>query len=146
MALERSYKRFSVEEEEYSRILSHCKGVLSDCGGVVFAYLYGSFTGKQNFADIDLAVYLQGVKREDYLKQEIDLESRLKKKIPYPLDVRVLNDAPVSFRYSVIKNGIRLVDKEEDMRVDFETRTLSRYFDFLPFRERYFKEALDREV
>lgn len=146
MIKSKNFKRYSVQEKEYHQILAHFKRVLMDRDDVIFAYLHGSFLNMSNFGDIDLAVYLKGVQEGDYLRHESDLEDFLKKSVHYPLDIKVLNNTPPSFRYSVIKNGLRLVDKEENCRVDFETMTLKQYFDFLPFRKNYFKEALEGEV
>ena len=146
MSFGKNFKRYSVKPEEYQRILDICKRILLDRDDVVFAYIHGSFLEMQNFGDIDLAVYLQAYKREDCFEYEFDLEKELKKKVLYPLDIKVLNESPPSFRYSVIKNGIILVDKDEKRRVNFETMTLSQYLDFLPFRKRYLKEALEGEI
>ena len=142
----KSNKRYSVKEDEYHEILSICQSILTDHVDVIFAYIHGSFLGIHNFGDVDLAVYLQGVKKEEYLELEEHLKNKIKKRIAYPIDVKVLNDSPPSFRYSVIKNGIRLVDKDENKRVNFETMTFTQYFDFLPFRRRYLKEALEGEI
>ncbi|MGQ9631107.1 MAG: hypothetical protein ACUVXI_12495 [bacterium] len=57
-----------------------------------------------------------------------------------PVDVRVLNFAPLSFRYSVIRAGVPIFVRDDDARVDFEVLTLAKYFDFEPFRRMYLRE------
>jgi hypothetical protein len=42
----------------------------------------------------------------------------------------------------VIKDGELLLVRDDDRRVDFEVLTLSKYFDFAPFRAAYLKEVL----
>jgi hypothetical protein len=59
-----------------------------------------------------------------------------------PVDVRVLNGAPLSFQYHVIKDGQVIVDHNPDIRADYEGRVLKQYFDFSRFRMRYLKEVM----
>jgi len=39
------------------------------------------------------------------LKLELKLERELEEKIKLPIDIRILNYSPLSFRYNVIKDG-----------------------------------------
>lgn len=108
--------------------------------------MFGSFLDKSNFGDLDIAVYLDHIPENDYISTEMKLQEVLEKNASYPVDVRILNHAPPSFCYSVIKKGFVLIDNDEDKRVDFEMMTYKLYFDFLPFRKQYFKEALLNEI
>ena len=47
-------------------------------------------------------------------------------------DVRVINEAPIMVRGEVVTSGLLLYSGDEVARVEFETRTYSEYFDFLP--------------
>ncbi|MHB1418562.1 MAG: type VII toxin-antitoxin system MntA family adenylyltransferase antitoxin [Bacillota bacterium] len=138
-------QRFHVTIEEYELILRELKTVLAEDVTVIFAYLHGSFLGQGKFSDIDIAVFLK-VDDVDLLSHELKLEEKLDGRVPFPVDVRLLNRAPLSFRYTVLKDGLRLADKNENLRVDFETATISQYFDFLPFRRRYLKDVLNIEL
>lgn len=109
---------------------------------VSFAYLHGSFAKNGGFRDIDVAVYLKDVPASP-LEYEIALETEIMQTLAgYPVDVRVLNNAPLSFRYHVIKEGLPLIVRNDDARSDFQEATLAQYFDFAPFRALYLKEAL----
>ena len=44
---------------------------------------------------------------------------------------------PLTLQGEVLTRGILLYSADERERVAFETRTLSRYFDYLPHIERY---------
>ena len=113
---------------------------------ILFAYLHGSFVKKDAFCDIDVAIYLERMPAsvlEYELQMETDLMKALKK---YIVDVRVLNGAPLSFKYNVIKDGIVLLSKDDDKRADFEEKTIILYLDFLPYRKSYLKETLGVEV
>ena len=63
-----------------------------------------------------------------------------------PVDVRILNKAPISFVYHVIKDGIIVVDKNSDLRADFEGLTCKKYFDFRHLRIEYLKEVANAPV
>ena len=113
---------------------------------ILFAYLHGSFVKKDAFRDIDVAIYLERMPAsvlEYELQMETDLMKALKK---YIVDVRVLNGAPLSFKYNVIKDGIVLLSKDDDKRADFEEKTIVFYLDFLPYRKLYLRETLGVEV
>ena len=113
---------------------------------ILFAYLHGSFVKKDAFRDIDVAIYLERMPAsvlEYELQMETDLMEALRK---YIIDVRVLNGAPLSFKYNVIKDGIVLLSKDDDKRADFEEKTIILYLDFLPYRKSYLKETLGVEV
>lgn len=109
---------------------------------ISFAYLHGSFINEDGFKDIDVAVYIKELP-QSILDYELQLETALMKVIEkYIVDVRVLNTSPLSFRYNVIKSGILLVATNDDERADFQEATLSRYFDFAPYRNLYLRETL----
>lgn len=139
-------KRYQIDDQSYQKVLNKIEKALENESQIVFAYLHGSFLQKTNFGDIDLAIYLQGISEQYFLKYEASLERSLEESISLPVDVRVLNTAPLAFRYSAIKNGLQLINKDHNKRVDFETMTFKLYFDFQPFRKRYLEEALNHEV
>ena len=66
--------------------------------------------------------------------------------IRMPVDVRILNRAPISFVYQVIKGGITIADKNKDLRADFEGLTLKKYFDFQHLRNEYLKEVANAPI
>jgi len=122
------------------------RAVLKNHEEILFAYLHGSFVKKDAFHDIDVAIYLERMPAsvlEYELQMETDLMEALRK---YIIDVRVLNGAPLSFKYNVIKDGIVLLSKDDDKRADFEEKTIVLYLDFLPYRKLYLKETLGVEV
>ncbi len=128
----------TVDESEREKIVKKLTEVLRGKEEVIFAYLHGSFlTG--NFRDVDVAVYLTESKDVSY---ELNLEVELKEILKLPVDVRILNSAPLSFRFNVIKNGLILFSRDERARSEFESRTISEYHDFAYFRKRYRREAL----
>lgn len=136
-------KRHSkISQTERHLIENHIKNALEKHSEIVFAYIHGSFAKQADFKDIDVAVYLKE-HPSSFLQYEIALETELMgAALPYPIDVRALNGAPLSFKYHVIKEGMLLMVKDDDLRADFQEATLSGYFDFAPYRAMYIKETL----
>ena len=113
--------------------------------GIVVVYLFGSFNSSDRFSDIDLAILLRR-DLEYPLNFEIDLEMELEKEVRYPVDVRVLNSAPLSFCERVIRGGRVIVDNDSNMRADYQGKILKQYFDFSPFRRRYLSEVVHARI
>ena len=110
---------------------------------IIFAYLHGSFLKAERFRDIDVAVFLKNP-ASSTLQAEIRVETELAKVIKkFPVEIRVLNHAPLSFRYNVIKDGSAIAVVDDALRCEFMETTLQEYFDFAPFRRLYLKEALN---
>lgn len=110
---------------------------------VLFAYLHGSFIGEGPFRDIDLAVYVApGAAPPDRLRwYECELATDLQSRVTIPVDVRILNDAPLTFRYQVLK-GKALLARDVEVLEEFRARTWDDYLDFAPSAHRYLREAL----
>lgn len=133
-------------QQEKGLVTSAIRKLFEQHSEISFAYLHGSFTKDEGFRDIDVAVYLTQPSPST-LQYELELEAASRAVSPgFPVDVRVLNGALLSFRYSVIKEGILLFAKDDDEQADFVESTLSAYFDFAPYRALYLKETLGLEV
>ncbi|MGI9861424.1 nucleotidyltransferase domain-containing protein [Moorella naiadis] len=141
------FKFYTLPDEEKQSLITKITASLKGREEIAFAYLHGSYLGEGPFKDIDLAIYLHehALGDENFLF-EIHLEEAIRTHIPFPIDVRILNNAPLSFKYSVIKNGRLLIENNPTTRVEFQESTLDRYFDFVPFRKRYLKETLGLEI
>lgn len=132
----------TLSDAEKSSVVTAVKKTLERHAEISFAYVHGSFAKDSGFRDIDVAVYLSDPP-ESALQYELALETECMAAVgKYPVDVRVLNNAPLSFRYHVIKDGITLLARNDDDRTAFQEATLAHYFDFAPFRALYLKETL----
>jgi len=131
-----------VVSPEKELLLDHISAFLQSRDDILFAYIHGSFAREEKFADIDIGIFLREPARLNPLDLELELETALQSLIRFPVDLRVLNFAPLSFVYNVIKASILVVDKEADSRADFEGRIFKKYFDFAPYRKRYLKEIV----
>jgi len=131
-------KAHTLNDIQKKEIIDELTRLLREREEIIFAYLHGSFL-THDFRDIDIAVYLK--KDEDVL-YEVELGVELEKILKFPVDVRVLNSAPLTFKFKVIKDGLLLFSRDERIRSDFEALTISEYHDFSYFRRRYRREVL----
>ena len=108
---------------------------------VLVCYLYGSYARNQqtNLSDLDLAILM--AQKSSALER-----SRLSLKLSHAIaesmngvdvDLRVINDTPLEFRYNVIHEGIVIYSRDDEQRLKFESRTLMEYFDFKPMIHQY---------
>ncbi len=128
---------------EREKLIATIRNHLAARPDVLFAYLHGSFLAGGPYRDIDIAVFVdtQQIGAPRRRRYEADLAVELQLTLGQPVDVRLLNDAPLAFRYHAT-NGVPLVARDREARDEFRARTWDMYFDFLPFARRYLREVL----
>ena len=131
------------EKEKIIQIIS--SHLFQQYDEILAVYIFGSFISERHFSDIDIGI-ITAMDLNKPLDFELKLENRLEKLIKYPVDVRILNRAPISFSQNVFRTGRVIIDKNPNMRADFEGRILKQYFDFSPFQQRYLQEVTNAPV
>jgi hypothetical protein len=131
------------EKEKVIQIIS--SHLFQQYDEILAVYIFGSFISERHFSDIDIGI-ITAMDLNKPLDFELKLENRLEKLIKYPVDVRILNRAPISFSQNVFRTGRVIIDKNPNMRADFEGRILKQYFDFSPFQQRYLQEVTNAPV
>ncbi len=108
---------------------------------IVFAILYGSAAEGRPFRDLDVGIVVdrRRLPSSADLDYAFKLADELENAVPYPIDVRVINDAPLGFRYNVSR-GLALLVNDRQAFANFLERTWDEYLDFQPVAARYFKE------
>lgn len=134
---------FRLDKEKRRALTDRIVDVLRDEQAILFAFLHGSFLSEPSFRDIDVGIFLDVDPPSGHLDVELDLSQRIEDDLEseFPVEVKIVNQAPLSFRFSVIQ-GKLLFARNEDVLVDFMTTTARQYLDFAPLRHRYIKEAL----
>jgi predicted nucleotidyltransferase len=128
-----------MDGEGRQRIQQSLIAELATDRNVTFAYLYGSFVESQPFHDIDVGVFLERA-GADTLGAALELAQRLGDRARLPVDVRILNAAPVSFLYHVLR-GQLLFCRDDAVLTEVMERTVSRYLDIAPLLRRGTQEA-----
>lgn len=133
-----------MEDLVKGKIVQQLKEIISMEGGVIFAYLHGSFLEGEKFNDIDIAVELDEGSNTpaDIVNFEFSLSSKIERVIKLSIDIKVLNKAPLAFRYQAAC-GRLLFSRDELAREEYLCRTWSEYFDFLPISRLYLSEVLN---
>ncbi len=142
-----------IQYESKNLLIEKVSDIIRYKEDIEFAYIFGSFAlverdhlNRNDFNDVDIAVYLSKDKVENILSFEMETEAQLEELFHLPFDVRVINEAPLSFRFNVIKSGIVILDKNKSLRTDFEGLTLKEYFDFVHLRNEYLREIINAPV
>ncbi|MFP4588021.1 MAG: nucleotidyltransferase domain-containing protein [Desulfohalobiaceae bacterium] len=114
---------------------------------IAFAYLHGSILESTSARDIDIAVHIRPEQLpqsqflyEDALQQEILTQATPK----LPMDVRIMNQAPLPFQFQAIK-GLLLVDHAPEYRLQTICYIVSRYLDLKPILNHHLREAFEDE-
>ena len=129
------------KEVNKQKIIHKLKNLLEEEEIFIFAYLHGSILGEDEYNDVDIALYLdeKAVKKIDPVDFEISYSLRLEKYLNVPIDVKILNYAPLSFRYHATRRYL-LFSRDDLIREEFLCRTWSEYFDFKPVSKIYLRE------
>ncbi len=108
---------------------------------ILFAVLYGSAVDSEIFRDLDVGIMVDRarVPADSSLDYAFELSARLEKSLHFPVDVRVLNDAPLPFRYNVSR-GIPLLVHDWEVWFLFRERAWDEYLDFQPVAMAYLQE------
>lgn len=124
-------RQFQAGPDERERIERTLVGVLESEPDLEFAWLHGSFLVADKFRDIDIGVHLS-VPVEVRSQRGLELSVRLDQEIGFPIDVRVLNDAPVTFLFHVFREGRLLLSRNDERLADLMERTVREYLDAAP--------------
>ena len=119
------------------RRLDTLGALLSDCPGVVFAYVFGGAGAGRitPLSDVDVAVYLDAgqdeAERHASLLQDVTAHLGTDE-----VDLIVLNTAPTSLLGRILQTRRVIVDRAPFVRHQFESRALREFFDFRVFERR----------
>lgn len=130
-------RRLDLADRE--RLIDRLAGVLVGESDVLFAYLFGSFLSEGAFADVDIAILLDPMhgSLRTLLDVQLDLMACLETKLHVPVDVVILNEAPLGLRLAAVQ-GRMIYSRNEAKRVEFVERTSLQAMDM----EYFFRQSL----
>jgi predicted nucleotidyltransferase len=112
--------------------------------GISCAYLFGSVARGQDTTSSDIDVAVLFTEQPPPTPEEglgLALAGIIEEAIGRPLDLVVLNTAPVDLVHRVLRDGILLLDADPSARIRFEIAARNAYFDLLPILRRYRRSA-----
>ena len=131
-----------LDDADRSRIAAELQRRLEARPEIVFAYLHGSFESGGPYRDVDVAVWVDPAREPEHgTGYALDLALVLERGLDARVDVQVLYDAPLAFRYHALA-GRLLFTRDEEFLDELRARTWDEYFDFAPFARQYLRDAL----
>lgn len=130
----------SVNDEDRACIVNRLAAAFAREPNIAFAYLYGSFVDADAFHDVDIGVYVSRHDPGQDSLYTVNLTQRLVGLVPFPIDVRILNDAPVSFLYHVLK-GRPIHIHDDEVLTNLMEQTVRQYLDMAPLLRQSTREA-----
>jgi predicted nucleotidyltransferase len=106
---------------------------------VAAAYLFGSVARGEARAssDVDVAVLYAKDPPRTLEALPTALQMALSRLLQAPVEVVVLNKAPVDLVKRVLRDGILVLDRDRSRRIAFEVDARNRYWDIEPLLRRY---------
>jgi len=133
-------KVYQLSREGKEELFERLRDFLRSREEVTFAYVFGSFLQEEAFHDIDIGVYLSEIPQEQSTQYGLALSQTLSSSLRIPVDARVLNFAPASFLYHVIR-GKLILERDEEVTATFAEQAIQKYLDLKPLVYRGIKEA-----
>lgn len=128
--------------------VERCKAAIAALPEIELAYWFGSRAqGKGTpLSDWDFAVKYN---QEMTWKQQLKIRSVIADCLETEdIDLVDWDQAPLTLRFSIVQEGVLLLSRDESLRVDLETVTRSRYWDFEPYlreyQEAFFQRVIER--
>lgn len=118
-----NYLKLSAEER--LKLLEKLKKELKGVTEISFAYVHGGFIERDFFRDLDVAVWLKNSHRAFHYT--VSFSAKLEIKMRVPVDLQVLNGAPLPFKFHVFTRGRLLFSKDESLRVRLADEVVREY-------------------
>ena len=131
-------RRYQLGAEARAHVREQLARELATHADVAFAYLYGSFVESDVFHDVDVGVYFSPPPPTG--ARASTLAQSLSDRAKFPVDVRPLNGAPVSFVYHVLR-GQLLLSRDDALLAEVMERAVHQYLDIAPLLRHSTKEA-----
>jgi predicted nucleotidyltransferase len=121
------------------RIGAAVRALLAGRPGVVAVYLFGSQArGTASPAsDVDVAILYTEPPPRSLDGLPLDIEADLERRLGLPVQVVVLNHAPVDLVHRVLRDGQLLLEQDRSRRIRFEVKARNEFFDLQPILARY---------
>jgi predicted nucleotidyltransferase len=106
---------------------------------IVCVYVYGSVARGEarGESDVDVAVLYAQEPQPTLDGLGLELGYTLEQLLGRPVDLVVLNRAPLDLIHRVLRDGVLIYDGDPSARIRFEVQARNAYFDLLPYLRQY---------
>jgi predicted nucleotidyltransferase len=107
--------------------------------GLAAAYLFGSYAREQATpsSDVDVGLLYVQAPASTLVDQPFLAAAELESLIGRPVDLVVMNSAPVDLVHRILRAEALLLQPDPSSRIAFEVKARNEYFDLLPILKRY---------
>ncbi len=112
---------------------------------ILFAYFHGSFLDEAlPYHDVDVAVYVYPAwaLAQDLFEYGMSLSADLTLDLRVPVDVQVLNDTPLGFQHSVLREGVVFLNRDDEVLTDFIEQVGLAHMEFSYYVREYLREVM----
>lgn len=116
----------------------------AEAEGIAAAWLFGSVargTARVG-SDVDVGVLFQEDPPRTLEGYRFDLEAELERLLRIPVQLVVMNRAPVDLTRRILRDGKLLVNQDPSRRIRFEVRTRNEYWDLEPYLRLYRRQGV----
>lgn len=126
-----------------SQIRTGIATALAAESGVVAAYLFGSTLSADSVGDVDVAVLLDPERHDSQrsVDAQLHLMARLERVLGIPVDVVILNDAPLGLRLAAVR-GLVVYSRDDTKRQAFVEQTTLQAMDSAFLRRESLRDVL----
>ena len=103
------FRFYELSSSDKRKVIEKLKKALEKHEEILLAVIYGSFLKDVPFRDVDVAVYVK--QKVDPLNYKFELDDELSEALKYPVDTKILNEAPAWFTLKVLEEGEILVER-----------------------------------
>ena len=118
------------------KLIEKLKKVFEADNDVILVYLFGSYAqGRIHpLSDVDIAILLK--ESVDFFEKKLDLTETISKTLlTDEFDLVMLNEASPGLLFEIFNKGKVLVNKDENVRIEFLLRSIKKYIDTYPLRK-----------
>jgi predicted nucleotidyltransferase len=126
-SIDLEFRYYELSAEEKARLLDFLRKKLEGIDDIIFAYVHVGFLERSFFRDVDVAVWISDVEKAFYYT--VNFSAKLEVEGGLPVDLHVLNEAPLPFKHHVFTTGMLLFSKDEELRHRIVDQTIKEYID-----------------
>lgn len=131
---------------EREKVVEQLQAYFAGQSEIDLAFLFGSYARNEAtpLSDVDIGILWS---RPQSFTQNLQVEGQIILDLQTLLHIEEINlvkldETPATLNYRVLRDGILLLNRDENKRISFTLTTINEYLDFLPMQERHEQAVL----